>query len=173
MSFRCASVSPPTGRLGVSHLISSPLISYPHSDASEEQGCSCAVPGTALLLSSLDPVPPVPAQVVNDYERDVFNGDQGFVVGVLPDGALDVEFPPAQPSTGGASYGKQPSAGNPADAPGATLANVAPTQSAQAGAAAGQAPPMAEAPTPPQPRRLQYLGRQVTLNILFAFVWQL
>ena len=112
-------------------------------------------------------MPPLPTQVVNDYERDVFNGDQGFVVGVLPDGALDVEFPPAQPSTGGASYGKQPSTGNPADAPGATLANVAPTQLAQAGAASGQAPPIAEAPAPPQPRRLQYLGRQVMLGILY------
>jgi hypothetical protein len=113
-------------------------------------------------------VTPLPIQVVNDYERDVFNGDQGFVVGVLPDGALDVEFPPAQPSTGGASYGKQPSAGSPADAPGATLANVVPAQLAQAGAASGQAPPIAEAPTPPQPRRLQYLGRQVMLDILYA-----
>ena len=105
---------------------------------------------------------------MNDYDRDVFNGDQGFVVGVLPDGALDVEFPPAQLSTGGASYGKQPPSGNPADAPGTTLADVAPPQSARAGAASGQAPPAAEAPTPPQPRRLQYLGRQVMLLFLHA-----
>lgn len=116
---------------------------------------------------------PLSTQVVNDYDRDVFNGDQGFVVDVLPDGALDVEFPPAQPSTGGASYGKQPPSGNPADAPGATLANVAPAQSAQAGAAPGQAPPVGEAPAPPQPRRLQYLGRQVMLDISMQLATQL
>ena len=104
----------------------------------------------------------LPVQVVNDYDRDVFNGDQGFVVGVLPDGALDVEFPPAQPSAGAAAYGKQPPPGNPADAPGATLASVAPASS---GAASGQVPQGAEVPPPMPPRRLQYLGRQVMFHL--------
>lgn len=107
-------------------------------------------------------------QVVNDYERDVFNGDQGFVVGVLPDGALEVEFPAALPSiAGGADSAAKPLPANPADAPGAALAWVAPAyRPAGGGAGQGAEASLRSGPMPvthggAPPRRVQYLGRQM------------
>lgn len=98
--------------------------------------------------------------MVNDYDRDVFNGDQGFVTSVLPDGALEVEFPPAQPSGGAASSNASPQQppANPADSPGATLVTVTPRPAV--GTPSGQ-PAAVAAAAPMPPRRVQYIGRQV------------
>lgn len=103
-----------------------------------------------------------PLQVVNDYERDVFNGDQGFVTGVSPDGGLEISFPPATSggskgaaaaSNGGAGGGVT-AAGNGGGSSGSAAANqVAGSQAAGSAAAGGRVPP---------PRRtVQYHGRQV------------
>ncbi len=107
----------------------------------------------------------VPLQVVNDYERDVFNGDQGFVTGVSPDGALEVTFPPASggSATGGANGGGSgvAAAGNSSGDGGTSGAANQAAGSADAG---GIAIAGAGSQRPPLPRAVQYLGRQVCMR---------
>lgn len=48
-------------------------------------------------------------QVVNDYEKDVFNGDQGFVTGVSTgtSPSMNVSFPPSSSAASGSSTAGQ------------------------------------------------------------------
>ncbi len=103
----------------------------------------------------------VPLQVVNDYERDVFNGDQGFVTGVSPDGALEVTFPPA---SGGSANGGGSGVAAAGNSSGDGGTSGAANQAAGSGDAGGIATAGAGSQRPPLPRAVQYLGRQVCMR---------